>query len=135
MKSTFFLATFLFLFTQKITAQHFCADRTVTELERERGIELNQQTQNNRVIKTSENTLEIPVAFDVIHHDSSSIGEDGNHTDSTIFATLDSVNNIYAHTSRAEYSNPYSGIDIGIKLTIAKEDPIRGSTPLVSFVI
>ena len=145
MKSIIFLATFLLVFSQLGIAQHFCAEHPATQLEIQKGALLNQKNHNSKGSKTSkssEEVLEIPVVFHVIHHDSSSIGEEGNHTDSTIFATVDSVNNILAHTSGVTFDNPFSGVDIGVKLVIAKQDPdgnytqgiIRYVDPVLSVV-
>ncbi len=124
MQSISLLGIFLLVFTQYSTAQYFCAGRPATELDRQKAASNNDSHKRAHAdVRKVGTVLEIPVIFHVIHHDSSTIGQDGNHADSTIFAVLDSVNDILAHTSGAEFDNPFSGIDIGIKLVVAKQDP------------
>ena len=126
MKNIFLLGLLLFVFNKYSIAQYFCAERHVSESERLEGSYLNTQSNNQTQTshkKKAGSILEIPVVFHVVHHDSSAIGEEGNHSDFTILSTLDSLNDIYAHSSAVEFGNPFSGVDVGVSLVIAKQDP------------
>lgn len=71
---------------------------------------------------TSEQELVIPVVVHVIHKSSTLVGTDENLSDSTIQAVINNVNDAFSHTSGLSFTNPFSGVDLNIRLCLAIRD-------------
>ncbi|OWY19120.1 hypothetical protein C7N43_30135 [Sphingobacteriales bacterium UPWRP_1] len=67
--------------------------------------------------------LTIPVVVHIVHRTGIPVGTEENLTDADIISVINGVNDRYAHSSGTAYSNPYSGVNIGVELCLAQRDP------------
>lgn len=67
--------------------------------------------------------LTIPVVVHIVHRTGIPVGTEENLTDAAVISVINEVNDRYAHSSGTTYSNPYSGVNIGVELCLAQRDP------------
>ncbi|HRK27338.1 MAG TPA: choice-of-anchor J domain-containing protein [Chitinophagales bacterium] len=65
----------------------------------------------------------IPAVVHIVHRSGIPIGSAENLTNEQVTAVLNAANDLFAHSSQAVFSNPFSGVNTGIELCLAARTP------------
>lgn len=108
------------------------AQRKLDDLEKALRMRLDQAVPSDARLSTAcspgQQTYRIPIVVHLVHYTTSALGTGANLTDAAVINVIDEVNDRYRHASALNFTNPNSGVDVGIELVLATRDPAGNPT-------